>query len=284
MNRFTPSLRRAAQVGIVIAVSALAYAGTSVAAQDGDEPHPAHIHAGTCAELGDVVVPLTDVTYPEGTASGPESAHPVKISEGNRVEIPLADIIDGGHAINVHLSAEEIGTYIACGDIGGIVHDMEGGDGSELVIALQELNDSGHVGTAWLGEVDGATMVTVALIEPDEMGAASTEAAQDAAPADAAAEATAVEIVDFAYNPPSVTVPVGGSVTWTNADGVPHTFFHPGAAPRESPIARWTATAHQWTGPPHSSFFRPSTLLLTQSMPRPAIRSAAALPFSALKS
>ena len=32
-----------------------------------------------------------------------------------------------------------------------------------------------------------------------------------------------VDIKDFAFNPAQITVPVGGSVTWTKADTVPHT-------------------------------------------------------------
>ncbi len=66
--------------------------------------HPAHIHSGTCAQLGDVVYPLTDVD-----ASG-ESVTVVDVS--------LADLqTTGPYAINIHLSADEIGTYVACGDI-----------------------------------------------------------------------------------------------------------------------------------------------------------------------
>jgi hypothetical protein len=66
--------------------------------------HPAHIHSGTCAELGDVVYPLTDVD-----ASG-ESV--------TVVDVPLSDLLTKGpYAINIHLSADEIGTYVACGDI-----------------------------------------------------------------------------------------------------------------------------------------------------------------------
>jgi hypothetical protein len=66
--------------------------------------HPAHIHSGTCTELGDVVYPLTDVD-----ASG-ESV--------TVIDVPLADLqTTGPYAINVHLSADEIGTYVACGDI-----------------------------------------------------------------------------------------------------------------------------------------------------------------------
>ena len=33
----------------------------------------------------------------------------------------------------------------------------------------------------------------------------------------------AVDIVNFSFNPDPITVPVGGTVTWTNRDGVPHT-------------------------------------------------------------
>jgi hypothetical protein len=66
--------------------------------------HPAHIHSGTCAELGDVVHPLTDVD-----ASG---------ASVTVVEAPLADLSSTGtYAINIHLSADDIGTYVACGDI-----------------------------------------------------------------------------------------------------------------------------------------------------------------------
>jgi hypothetical protein len=91
----------------------------------------------------------------------------------------LQEILDGDHAINVHLSADEIDTYIACGNIGGIVHEGENGSGMEIVIALAEDNDSGHVGIAWLGDDgEGGTNVTVSLIEPDEMSGAGGEAAE----------------------------------------------------------------------------------------------------------
>lgn len=39
----------------------------------------------------------------------------------------------------------------------------------------------------------------------------------------AAQPASAVSIVDFAFNPATVTVPVGGRVTWTNTGQRPHT-------------------------------------------------------------
>jgi plastocyanin len=231
MNAVRPSLGRSVRLGSVAALAALALLTPGLAAQDDEaEVHPAHIHSGTCAELGDVVLPLNDVTHigDDSERTGAASAIPVK-SSVTVVDMPLQEIIDGGHAINVHLSADEIGTYIACGDIGGIVATDEGEEENEIVIGLGELNDSGHTGIAWLGAEGDQTRVAVHLVEPAGAGEAGAEAAQQATPgaadtaADAAAESLAVDIMDFAFNPPEITVPVGGSVTWTNSDPVPHT-------------------------------------------------------------
>ena len=175
MNHVSRTFGWSSRVAAVIAVAALTLvvpagrAQTPVADTEA-ESHPAHIHSGTCDQLGDVVYPLADVTYPTGEQMGAGGGHEVKISEMNHVDAPLQEIIDGGHAINVHLSAEEIGTYIACGNIAGVVHERENGEGMEIVIGLAELNDSGHVGIAWLGDDgEGGTNVSVSLIEPEEM-------------------------------------------------------------------------------------------------------------------
>ena len=121
------------------------------------------------AELGDVVAPLTVVATRTGEQMGMGAGHAVKRSH-TVVDMPLDDILADSHAINVHLSAEEIDTYIACGDISGVVFEDEDDGERQLVIALGELNDSGHVGIAWLSEDDdGTTEVAVNLIEPDEM-------------------------------------------------------------------------------------------------------------------
>jgi len=67
-----------------------------------DTPQSAHIHSGTCAELGDVVHPLANV---EGGASE------------TTVDAPLADLQGAAFAINVHESEEAIQNYVACGDV-----------------------------------------------------------------------------------------------------------------------------------------------------------------------
>ncbi len=143
-------------------------APTGASAQDAAmSAHPAHVHAGTCAELGDVVFPLSDVgsslmmdgtPMAMGDMMGATDAIAVEWSVTS-VAAPLADIVAGGHAINVHESAENIGNYIACGNIGGTMM----GD-SDLAIGLGTLNDSGYSGIARLHDNgDGTTTVTVYL-------------------------------------------------------------------------------------------------------------------------
>ncbi len=91
-----------------------------------------------------------------GDMMGATDAIPVEWSV-TTVAASLADIVAGGHAINVHESAENIGNYIACGDIGGTMM----GD-SDLAIGLGTLNDSGYSGIARLHDNgDGTTTVTV---------------------------------------------------------------------------------------------------------------------------
>lgn len=166
MNGTSSPLGRSTRLGAVIAFAALTVLVRIGVAQTAEGPHPAHIHSGACAELGEVVAPLTDVAVTEGDASGAATAHAVKTSH-TVVDMPLQEIIDGGHAINIHKSADEIDDYIACGDIGGVV--TEEGGRQHLIVGLGPLNDSGHSGVAWLGSDGDKTEVSVSLVEPDDM-------------------------------------------------------------------------------------------------------------------
>ncbi|MDQ2655709.1 MAG: hypothetical protein M3Z20_21995 [Chloroflexota bacterium] len=176
----TTSLRalgRPLRVGAMIGFATLALLAPASLAQTpvsetqaGEAPHPVHLHAGTCAELGEVVVPLMDVAAPdEAMLEGAATAQEVNLSQTN-IDMPLQEIIDGGYAINVHKSAEEIDVYIACGDVGGAVIEDPSGR-TELFFGLKELNDSGHYGVVRMGVGADAnqTEVSVQLIEPDEM-------------------------------------------------------------------------------------------------------------------
>jgi len=193
-----------------------------------ETPHPAHIHSGTCEELGDVVFPLNDVapvSTPGTMSASPEAGTdgtPVASAAGEvvaesmtEVEASLDDILAAEHTVNVHESAENIQNYIACGNLTGPATD------GELQIKLQELNDSGYTGEAHLVDNgDGTTTVTVTLMTTSDT--ASTPEAAQAGHGDATA-AVEVNIEDFAYNPDPVTIKVGQSVTWTNQDSAPHT-------------------------------------------------------------
>lgn len=139
--------------------------------------HPAHIHTGTCDALGEVVFPLTDVSHgdmmatPEIGAMDATPANDMATELSNLVETSettvaasLDTIISGGHAINVHESAENIQNYIACGEVTGTP------ESGELEIQLDELNDSGYTGRAVLTDnADGTTTVVIMLVESDGM-------------------------------------------------------------------------------------------------------------------
>ena len=229
--------------------------GAPIAWAQGEEdtPHPAHIHSGSCDNLGDIVAPLEDVReLTAGESFGADTAIRVEQSETD-VDLTLGEILSAPHAINIHQSAEEVQNYIACGDLGGRVVD------NELAIGLHELNGSGYSGVALLdtdddgegtdvdvyltnlgadGEAEAAPAADAATTAPDaattapetaatapaaEEPAAAEPAATEEAQAAAPAAEVAVDIRDFAFSPNPVEVPVGGTVTWTNQDQVPHT-------------------------------------------------------------
>lgn len=184
-------------------------------------PHPAHIHLGTCSDLDpNPTFPLTDVA-PVSAESGAEAdsaaAIPVERSV-TTVDATLEDLRTGGYAINIHRSADDIGTYIACGNLSGVVDDS-----GALVVGLGELNDSGYSGVAILTEQGEQTNVSVYLTEAlsDATGETADSSATD--DSEAVANTTMVDIKDLAYAHASLEIPVGATVTWTNSDTVPHT-------------------------------------------------------------
>jgi hypothetical protein len=143
--------------------------------------HPAHIHDGTCATLGAVKWPLTDVSADGLTMMGtPAAGTPMAMAtptmamsaspmagmgtvvaaSTTTVQVALADLEAAPYAVNVHESTNNIATYIACGDITGAITD------GSLTITLNELNTSGFWGTAMLHDNgDGTTTVTIQLMQ-----------------------------------------------------------------------------------------------------------------------
>ena len=170
--------RRLAAMAALLAMLTLVVGGAGyAAAQDGTPVAapptssagiPAHIDAGACPDVGEVVFPLADVVGAMGMdmamatpmAGGSTAAIPAMMSV-TTVDADLATILSAEHAINLHESAEAIDVYIACGDIGGMPDA-----GNNLVIGLAEQNDSGYSGVAWLhGNDDATTTVTIFLAQ-----------------------------------------------------------------------------------------------------------------------
>lgn len=139
-------------------------------ASDAAHVHPVHIHTGNCNNLGEVVAPLTDLVTPEGDGVGQNNRATPAYTSYTSVPMTLEAILGSNHSINAHLSAEEIGTYIACGEIGGVL-TPEG----QLAIGLLDVEGSGYSGVAFLSPgADGAsTDVSVFLISTggDDNGA-----------------------------------------------------------------------------------------------------------------
>ncbi len=177
----------------VVLLAILAVGGGATGAQEASGSptaayaHPAHIHEGSCAVLGDISYPLNDLVPPgmggaptAGTVAAPaadvgeiDSMSTTTVQMPQRPHDDFAHFVASGHALNVHASAEDFGTYIACGDIGGLA------TGGQFQLELRELNGSGYRGQATLTDNgDGTMTVTVVLTRTEAVG---TPAASPAA-------------------------------------------------------------------------------------------------------
>ena len=81
----------------------------------GSPPQPAHIHNGSCANLDPTpVYALADAKDGKSTST---------------VDAKLDDLTKDAFVINIHKSAAQIKTYVACGDIGTGTSDSGGSSG-----------------------------------------------------------------------------------------------------------------------------------------------------------
>ncbi len=171
--------------------------------------HPSHVHAGACVDLDpNPAYPLQDVApvTPDAGAGSVETAT-------TTLDVSLDELLASPFAINVHESAENVATYIACGDIAGPVVD------GTLLVALHQQNDSGYSGVAVLSPAEAGSGTNVAVYLVQDTAAASPEPALPAGDANT----VAVSIFDFGFDGETVEVPVGTTVTWTNDGQVIHT-------------------------------------------------------------
>ncbi len=194
----------------------------------GDDAHPAHVHNGNCEAPADVIFPLTDIAAPDGDVMGADVSGVEQST--TKINVSLANLLDDAHSIVAHLSADDIGTYLVCGDITG-----EPVDGT-LAVPLNELGGSGYIGVAVLTETDGGTDVQAFLMpgisggmagestpEMDMEGMDHGDDTEDAGDEAASGEDVAATIVDFSFAPGTIEISAGTTVTWTNEDSAPHT-------------------------------------------------------------
>lgn len=195
MSKRTP-LVSAAAIAMALALIVLGLV-SPVAAQQTEAGFPAHIHTGTCDKLdpapkyplenvhhgalaklhedadavgdeikklgGDVKTlagkPFEEIKkFDEDITRNHPNVIPVLISE-TVVDVSLSDLTATPHAINIHESADNIQTYIACGNITGTP------SGKELSVPLSPLSDSGYSGIAWLHDEGSKTHVMVFLTQ-----------------------------------------------------------------------------------------------------------------------
>ncbi len=115
--------------------------------------HPAHIHENTAAEGGDIAISLDPVDGSTGMSTTIVSAD----DNGNAVTFEELTSYDG--YINVHLSAEELGTIVAQGDIG-----QNALTGESLSYDLDERAVEGISGTVMFEErMNGEALATIML-------------------------------------------------------------------------------------------------------------------------
>jgi plastocyanin len=114
----------------------------NIASGAADVPQPADIHTGTCDALGGVNHSL---------------AHVVNGISLTMVDANLASLLTGDFAINVHHSGDDIGTYVACGNVPA--------GASQATVALSAMNDSGQDGTATLIDMGADTTVVVSVAQ-----------------------------------------------------------------------------------------------------------------------
>ncbi|WP_369993914.1 hypothetical protein [Winogradskyella sp.] len=115
--------------------------------------HPAHIHFNTAAEGGDIAVTL-------GTVDGTTGFSSVIVSQlDNGTAITYDELLQFDGYINVHLSASDLGTLVAQGDIGE--NELTG---EAKVYELDSVDDPMISGTATFQErVNGEALATLDL-------------------------------------------------------------------------------------------------------------------------
>ncbi|MCD6059366.1 MAG: blue (type 1) copper domain protein [Thermomicrobiales bacterium] len=165
----------------------------------------AHIHAGTCEELGIVVYSFPDLKtyrFDEGEEAGVGA---IELITGT-TQTPLSGLFGEPFSVHVHESSQNKQTYIACSDIGGRPADpWSESDG--LTLQAVEQRGSGYSGfTTLRPTADGGTEVSMTI--------AASSAATEAAAAQPAPPPSTT------YASPTYGYTIGYGSTWDESENV----------------------------------------------------------------
>jgi plastocyanin len=194
-------------------IEPLPYAETSfetltVLESPGALSYPAQIISGSCAAPGDIAFSLGDIA-PQVTAEK-SAALPIAIGVST-IDTPLSQLLATGHAIGIGTDQAD-NIPVACGDISRTANDAD-----DVVLGLQARNAE-NIALAVLQDEGERTIVTLYLLNPNRFHEASEETLQ------APEETLTVEIIDpWEFEPYSLQIPAGATVTWVNHSDVAHT-------------------------------------------------------------
>jgi hypothetical protein len=165
----------------------------------------AHIHAGTCEELGIVVYSFPDIRTYRLDEREEAGVGAIELITGT-TQTPLSGLFGEPFSVHVHESAQNKQTYIACSDIGGRPADpWSESDG--LTLRAVEQNGSGYSGfTTLRATADGGTQVSMAI--------AASSAATEAAAAQPEPPPSTT------YTSPTYGYTIGYGPTWDESENI----------------------------------------------------------------
>ncbi len=186
-------------VAMTVGLAGVGFAQDATPTAMGDDAglaYPTHLHGGDCDNLSaEPVERLADLLLPEWVAGLTEGEDAGIVAEdfGNapipvaaattEVNLALADIVAGKHAINVESpNPDDPEDSVACGNIGGVADEH-----GDLFVGLGESNGSGHHGIVWLHDNGTSTTIVVFLAHPEEAAGIETALAALAAAEEEAA-------------------------------------------------------------------------------------------------
>jgi hypothetical protein len=205
-------------VAMTVGLAGVGFAQDATPTAMGDDAglaYPTHLHSGDCDNLSaEPVQRLADLLLPEWVAGLTEGEDAGIVAEdfGNapipvaaattEVNLALADIVAGKHAINVESpNPDDPEDSVACGNIGGVADER-----GDLFVGLGESNGSGHHGIVWLHDNGTSTTIVVFLAHPEEAAGIETAlavlaAAEEEAAATPVASAAASPVADVDATP-----------------------------------------------------------------------------------